>query len=139
VKVLTVRQPWASATIAGCKDVDNRTWRFPLSLGSTIAIHAGLRTDPVQLPAPCDLPAELPHGCIIGLVDVVDCFEPVDQVGANPWAEQGLGIGCWPTRVRSSRSSARADWGSSARRPPSRAYSSDSVPRSEQSRVSRRH
>jgi hypothetical protein len=44
VKALTVRQPWAWATIYGGKDVENRGWRT--TYRGPLLIHAGKDTDP---------------------------------------------------------------------------------------------
>ena len=47
MKVLTVRQPWASAIMSGAKTVENRTW-MPQRIwepGDRIAIHAGAAID----------------------------------------------------------------------------------------------
>jgi hypothetical protein len=43
---LTIRQPYASAIVAGIKKVENRSWHPPAHiLGQRILIHAGLRVD----------------------------------------------------------------------------------------------
>jgi ASCH domain len=44
VKVLTVRQPWAWATIYGGKDVENRRWKTRHR--GPLLIHAGMDVDP---------------------------------------------------------------------------------------------
>ena len=44
VKALTVRQPWAWATIYGGKDVENRRWRT--AYRGPLLIHAGKNADP---------------------------------------------------------------------------------------------
>jgi ASCH domain len=44
VKVLTIRQPWAWATIYGGKDVENRRWRT--AYRGVLLIHAGQDADP---------------------------------------------------------------------------------------------
>lgn len=41
---LTVKQPWASAIMAGLKRVENRTWRTDYR--GPLAIHAGSSIDP---------------------------------------------------------------------------------------------
>lgn len=42
MKVLTIREPWASAIAFGDKRIENRTWKPPrYMLGRRIAIHAG--------------------------------------------------------------------------------------------------
>lgn len=38
MKVLSIRQPWASLIVKGCKDVENRTWKTDYR--GPIAIHA---------------------------------------------------------------------------------------------------
>ena len=93
LRVLTVQQPYASAIVAGLKDVENRSRRFPLADGTTIAIHAGMQTDPARLIA--GAPDDLPHGYIIGLVRVagshdssVDPSDVVDRC-LSPWARSG--------------------------------------------------
>jgi hypothetical protein len=87
MKVLTVKQPWAWAIMAGHKRVENRTWltryRGPL------AIHAGLKIDPAGYAALAAIgvrgpwsevrgnePRTTDHGlilgAILGIVDLVD-------------------------------------------------------------------
>jgi hypothetical protein len=44
VKALTVRQPWAWATIYAGKDVENRRWRT--TYRGPLLIHAGKNADP---------------------------------------------------------------------------------------------
>lgn len=85
MKVLTVRQPWASLIIGGHKDIENRSWtthyRGPL------AIHAGQATDQGGLRACRELlPEVLPHGSVLGIVDLVD----VVTDSRSRWAEPGL-------------------------------------------------
>jgi hypothetical protein len=43
VKALTIRQPWAWATIYGGKDVENRRWRT--AYRGPLLIHAGKNAD----------------------------------------------------------------------------------------------
>jgi hypothetical protein len=74
LRALTVQQPHASAIVHGHKDVENRSRPFPLPDGTVIAIHAGMKDDPAGLRVPVELPDELPHGAIIGLVRVANCI-----------------------------------------------------------------
>jgi ASCH domain len=83
---LTVRQPWASLIIEGTKDVENRGWstyhRGPL------IIHAGNALDREALAKHRRLlqhADSLPHGCLLGTVDLVDCVERA----RSRWAEPG--------------------------------------------------
>lgn len=40
MKVLSIKQPWASLICSGIKDVENRTWK-PKEVPGRILIHAG--------------------------------------------------------------------------------------------------
>ena len=44
VKALTIRQPWAWATIYGGKDVENRRWKT--AYRGPLLVHAGMDADP---------------------------------------------------------------------------------------------
>lgn len=93
LRALTVKQPLAWAIVTGRKRVENRTWRFSLPLGTTIAIHAG-RKVALDLPVEVSPPDDFPRGAIVGLVDVVDqhpateCARPGSRVSpyCSPWA-----------------------------------------------------
>jgi hypothetical protein len=70
---VTVRQPWAWAIVCAGKDIENRSWANRHVTG-TIAIHAGFGLDSLdELPRGVRRPitAELVHGAIVGVVDVV--------------------------------------------------------------------
>lgn len=45
MRILTVRQPWASAIISGAKTVENRATNIAGAYRGPIALHAGLRED----------------------------------------------------------------------------------------------
>jgi hypothetical protein len=86
LKVLTVRQPWASLIVAGIKDVENRSWstKFPGKLG----IHAGMRVDTQALDEFGYLLGDRPlqRGALIGSVTLLDCI----QNSKSEWAEHGV-------------------------------------------------
>lgn len=93
LRALTVKQPLAWAIVSGIKRVENRSWRFPYPLGTTIAVHAGLKVVD-HLPVDVTPPADFPRGAIVGYVDVVDqhhaseCARPGSRVSpyCSPWA-----------------------------------------------------
>jgi len=84
MKCLSVRQPWAWAIIHAGKDVENRSW--PTKYRGKLVIHAGKGCKPSEYefaaediartigrrPPPLD---EIPRGCIVGTVELVDCVE----------------------------------------------------------------
>ena len=85
MKVLTVRQPFASLIISGAKGVECRTW--PVSYRGPLLIHAAQRPDPGARAFLSELgvdpPALMPSGVILGSVVLADVVTDSD----SPWAE----------------------------------------------------
>jgi hypothetical protein len=84
--VLTVRQPWASATFRAGKNVENRRRRTHYR--GRLWIHAGTfsprdQADRWAADHELWLPDEpLPRGVILGSLELVDCVDDSD----SPWA-----------------------------------------------------
>ena len=90
VRMLTVKQPHAWAIVNGHKDVENRTWKFPLPPGTRVAVLAGKKWAPplrVDVGAP-ENRSEYVAGAVIGFVTVVDDHEDCGG-GCSPWAVTG--------------------------------------------------
>ena len=83
MKVISIRQPWASLIVCGSKDIENRTWATKYR--GPIAIHASLKYDqegaswvlskfsdasPMALLFGSKM---LPKGGIVGYAEIVDC------------------------------------------------------------------
>lgn len=105
MKVLTIRQPWASLIILGYKDVENRTWWT--SIRGKIAIHASQSKAmedwrraiaTVVLVRKCGLSEaehwlkteigafqDLPRGKILGTVNLTACTRTI----SSPWHFKG--------------------------------------------------
>ena len=89
LRAITVKQPWAWAIVAGHKDVDNRSRRT--NYRGPLLIHAGAELDAAgfeflwEVGLYRSLPAELPQGGLIGIIDVVDCRKAYD----SEWAFAG--------------------------------------------------
>lgn len=77
-RVLTLKQPWASAIFDG-KNVENRTWST--SYRGRLWIHAGLSIDEWAM----HVPEGLPRGVILGHVQLVDVVRDSDSIWAEPW------------------------------------------------------
>jgi hypothetical protein len=45
IKAITLHRPWAAAISHFGKDIENRSWRCPLPIGSYLAIHSGSKWD----------------------------------------------------------------------------------------------
>ena len=85
--VLTLRQPWASATFHAGKDVENRPKRTHYR--GRLWIHAGQYDKPVDTAREEGLglwiPEEpLPRKVILGCVELYDCVEDSDSDWALP-------------------------------------------------------
>lgn len=78
MKVLTIRQPWATLIIEGYKRFEFRSWKtkyrgeFLIHAGKTIDKEAKERLKKF-------LPEELPLGKILGKVSLVDCIKCDDN------------------------------------------------------------
>lgn len=97
MKILTVRQPWATAIMAGGKTIENRVW-MPRQLGR-IAIHAGATPDrgaPARVPMPTS-PRDF--GAVLGTVMLVSAHAEhslschAHHCSENEWAMWGEALG----------------------------------------------
>lgn len=95
--IITVRQPFASAIFLAGKNVENRSW--PTNYRGRLWIHAATKLYPRHQIGPRSIAllrelswrtawAELPRGCILGSVTLVDVVEP-GQARASKWAMSG--------------------------------------------------
>lgn len=96
MKLLTIKQPWASLICLGIKDVENRTWRQNSLIGERLLIMASKKDENMnmtnerwceeyqRLVADGIVPPlnELPKGVIIGYIDVVSIDEVYDSIWA---------------------------------------------------------
>ena len=76
MKVLTVKEPWASLIINGYKKYEFRSWKT--NYRGKLLIHAGKALEKDVLPRFSDYNIEYSSGAIIGEVELVDCIE-VDE------------------------------------------------------------
>ena len=89
MKIISVRQPWASLIVTGgknvrtgvveLKDVENRTWST--NYRGPVLVHASLRADAitpdeVERRFGVRLSSELPLGAVVGVTEIVDCVRP---------------------------------------------------------------
>lgn len=102
MKALTIHQPFASAIITGLKRVENRSWqtryRGPLAIHASKAPTQTEWLTYVQEIALMNAGLEiksLPHGAIIGIVELVDCRYSYEYIADNPRDEWAFGPMCW--------------------------------------------
>ena len=72
MKVLTIREPWASLIINGYKKYEFRSWKT--NYRGKILIHAGLGIDKNMLDRFSEYNIKYSKGAIIGEADLVDCI-----------------------------------------------------------------
>ena len=91
MKAYTVYQPYAFATVAGLKHYETRPRRT--NIRGRVAVHAG-KLDELKATrnlSDCNFwgvmevvggRTDLPHGAVIGTVEIVDCV-PVEEIAAT--------------------------------------------------------
>lgn len=72
MKVLTIKQPWASLIVNGYKKYEFRSWRT--NYRGKILIHAGMNLEKDMLYRFKDYNLEYIKGAIIGEAEIVDCI-----------------------------------------------------------------
>jgi hypothetical protein len=77
MKVITIKQPWASLIAEGYKEYEFRTWRTKYR--GEILIHAGKGVDKKVLKRFEHLNLEYPSGCIIAKANITDCVEVTED------------------------------------------------------------
>ena len=78
MKVITIKQPFASLIAEGIKQYEFRTWKTKYR--GELLIHAGKGIDKKAMKKFEHLNLEYPSGCIIGKVNLTDCVEINDKV-----------------------------------------------------------
>lgn len=73
MKVITIKQPFATLIAEGLKEYEFRTWRTKYR--GDILIHAGLGVDKKAMKKFEHLNLEYPSGCIIAKVTITDCIK----------------------------------------------------------------
>ena len=73
MKVLTIKQPWATLIMQGNKRFEFRSWQTKYR--GDLLIHAGKGIDKVAMKRLSKyIPKELPYGKILGKVKLIDCI-----------------------------------------------------------------
>lgn len=77
VKVLTIKEPWASLIINGYKKYEFRSWKT--NYRGKILIHAGMSLECEMLERFKDYDLNCVKGAIIGEADIVDCIKVTEE------------------------------------------------------------
>ena len=77
MKVITIKQPFASLIANGIKEYEFRTWKTKYR--GELLIHAGKGIDKIAMKKFEYLNLDYPSGCIIAKVNLVDCIKIDDN------------------------------------------------------------
>ena len=77
MKVLTIKQPFATLIAEGYKEYEFRTWKTKYR--GEVLIHAGKGIDKKAMEKYKHLNLDYPKGCIIAKVKLTDCIEINDN------------------------------------------------------------
>jgi len=77
MKVITIKQPYATLIAKGLKKYEFRTWKTKYR--GEILIHAGKGIDKEAMKKFSEYNFEYPSGCIIAKVMITDCIKVTDE------------------------------------------------------------
>ena len=81
MKVITLKQPWATLVAEGLKKYEFRSWK--LNYRGEILIHAGKGIDKDAMDKFKHLNLNFPHSRIVARVNILDCIELNQEINKN--------------------------------------------------------
>lgn len=91
MKVLTLKQPWATLVAEGIKKYEFRSWKT--NYRGKVLIHAGAGVEKKELAKFKDLNLEYPSKKIIAEVEIEDCLELDDNLNKKIINENNIAYG----------------------------------------------
>ena len=91
MKVLTLKQPWATLVAEGIKQIEFRSWKT--NYRGKILIHAGTGIDKEAMTKFKDLNLSYPSGCIIAETSIIDCIELDEQTNKDIISQNNIAYG----------------------------------------------
>lgn len=91
MKVITLKQPWATLVAEGLKKYEFRSWKF--NYRGEILIHAGKGVDKEAMKKFEHLNLNYPQSKIIAKVKILDCIELNDEINRQIIEENELVYG----------------------------------------------
>lgn len=91
LKVLTLRQPWATLVAEGIKKYEFRSWKT--NYRGKILIHAGTGIDKEDMKKYKNMNLKFPSRRIIAIVEIEDCLELDEQLNKKIIAEKNVAYG----------------------------------------------
>lgn len=91
LKVLTLRQPWATLVAEGIKKYEFRSWKTKYR--GKILIHAGTGIDKEDMKKYENMNLKFPSRRIIAIVEIEDCLELDEQLNKKIIAKKNVAYG----------------------------------------------
>lgn len=88
MRVITLKQPWATLVAEGLKKYEFRSWKY--SYRGEILIHAGKGVDKDAMKKFEHLNLNYPHSRIIAKVKILDCVKLDKEINKNIIRENEL-------------------------------------------------
>ena len=91
MKVLTLKQPWATLVAEGIKKYEFRSWK--INYRGKVLIHAGVGIDKEEMKKFKNLNLECPSRRILGEVEIEDCLELDANLNKKIISENNIAYG----------------------------------------------
>lgn len=91
MKVITLKQPWATLVSEGIKEYEFRSWKT--NYRGKVLIHAGAGIDKKEMENFKDLNLKYPSKRIIAEVEIEDCLELDDMLNQKIISENNIAYG----------------------------------------------
>ena len=91
MKVLTLRQPWATLVAEGIKKYEFRSWKTKYR--GKVLIHAGAGIDKEDIKKYENMNLEFPSKKIIAIAEIEDCLELDEQLNKKIIEENNIAYG----------------------------------------------
>ena len=91
MKVITLKQPWATLVAEGIKKYEFRSWKT--NYRGKILIHAGAGVDKKYMEKFKNMNLEFPKKRIIAEVEIEDCLELTDDLNKKIISEKNIAYG----------------------------------------------
>lgn len=91
MKVLTLKQPWATLVAEGIKKYEFRSWKT--NYRGKVLIHAGAGIDKKDMERFKDLNMEFPSKKLLAEVEIEDCLELDDELNKKINNENNIAYG----------------------------------------------
>ncbi len=91
MRVITLKQPWATLVAMGIKNIEFRSWKT--NYRGKILIHAGIGIDKQAMKKYEYLGFEYPSGCIVAETEIIDCLYLDDELNKKIISQKNIAYG----------------------------------------------